>query len=89
MIIITFTDFKYLDIFNIFYDNFKKLNLDLLVVSLDEKTFDELKTRNIHTIYKPYDIQSKINFWEFRLNIINEIFKQSKSDLIHTDSDCF
>lgn len=89
MIIVTFTDFKYLDIFNIFYDNFKKLNLDLLVVSLDKKTFDELKTRNINTIYKPYDIKSKINFWEFRFNIINEIFKQSKSDIIHTDSDCF
>jgi hypothetical protein len=91
MIIITFTDFKYLDVFNIFYDNFKKLNLDLLVVSLDLKTFNELTIRGIKTIYKPYNININIKsqFWKFRLNIINEIFKKNKTDIIHTDADCF
>ena len=91
MIIVTFTDFKYLDIFNIFYDNFKNLDLDLnlLVVCLDEKTFNLLNIRGIKTIYKPYNIKSKINFWEFRLDIINKLFKENKTDIIHTDADCF
>ena len=91
MIIVTFTDFKYLKIFDIFYDNLKKLNLglDLLVVSLDEETFNLLNKRGIKTIYKQYNIKSKLYFWEFRLNIINEIFKKNKMDIIHTDADCF
>lgn len=89
MIIVTFTDFKYLDIFNIFYNNFNKLNLPLLVVCLDEKVLDNLTNRGIKTLYRPYKIQSKCKFWEFRLNIINEIFKENKQDIIHTDSDCF
>lgn len=89
-IIITFTDFKYMDIFNIFYHNFKKLNINnLLVISLDEETYINLTERNINSIYKPYNIKIKNNFWEFRLNVINEIFKNSKKNIIHTDSDCF
>ena len=62
-IIITFTDLNYLDIFNIFYSKFEKLNLNnLLVVSLDEKTYENLKHRNINTIYEPYNIGNKKNF---------------------------
>lgn len=87
--IITFVDYKYLDIYNIFYDNFSKLNLDLLVISLDEKSFNDLNSRNIKTIYKPYAINLKDDFWKFRLNVINDIFKETKRNIIHTDSDCF
>jgi hypothetical protein len=89
MKIITFTDSNYLAIFNIFYDNFKIFDLDLLVVCLDEESFTNLNDRGINTMYKPYDIKNKNKFWEFRLNIINEIFKENKTDIIHTDADCF
>jgi hypothetical protein len=88
-IIITFVDFKYLEIFNIFYEYFEKLNLDLLVISLDEETFENLKMRQIKTVYIEYKIDSKKQFWEFRLSIINKIFKKTKRSIIHTDSDCF
>jgi hypothetical protein len=91
MIILTFTDFNYLDIFNLFYHNLKKLRLDrnLLVVCLDIQTHKNLKKRGIKTIHKPYKINYKSKFWEFRLNTINQIFKKFKQDIIHTDSDCF
>ena len=63
-IIITFTDYNYIDIFNIFYENFKKLNLNnLLVVSLDEKSFDYLNKLSINTIFTPYKINNKTKFW--------------------------
>jgi hypothetical protein len=89
-IIITFTDFRYLDIFNIFYAKFEKFKLNnLLVVSLDDKTYEILKNRNIKTIYEPYNIGDKNKFWNFRLSIINKLFKENKKNIIHTDSDCF
>ena len=88
-IIVTFTDYKYLKIFNIFYSYFKRLNLQLLVVSLDNTTFIELTKRKINTLYKPYNINNKEQFWEFRLNCINELFKKFKKNIIHTDADCF
>jgi len=91
MIILTFTDFNYLDIFNIFYNKLKKIGLevDLLVVCLDNQTHNNLKRRGIKTIHKPYKINNKAKFWEFRLNTINQLFKKYKQDIIHTDSDCF
>lgn len=89
-IIITFLDKNYIDIFNIFYSYFQKLNLNnLLVISLDDFTYNYLINKNIKTIKKEYNIVSKDKFWSFRLNIINDIFKSSKKNLIHTDSDCF
>jgi len=89
-IVITFIDYKYIDIFNIFYDNFKKLhNLNLLVISLDEKTYNYLNEIGVNTSYEPYIIDNKTNFWEFRLKKINEIFKENKKNIIHTDADCF
>ena len=83
MIIVTFTDFKYLDIFNIFYDHFVKLQLplNLLVVCLDKEIHNELNSRDIKTMYKPYNINGINNFWEFRLHTINEIFKKHKNYL--------
>jgi hypothetical protein len=88
--IITFVDFKYLPIFNVFYKYFKKLNLNnLLVISLDIEAFNNLRTRKINTVYKPYKINGRDKFWEFRLNVINEIFTTTKKSIIHTDSDCF
>lgn len=88
-IIITFTDFKYLPVFDIFYSYFSKLNLNnLLVISLDEKTFINLKKRNIFTLLFKYEIDHRNNFWKFRYNTIEKIFKISKKNIIHTDSDC-
>ena len=88
-IILTFTDFNYLPIFNIWYDHFQKLNLtNLLVVSLDQSTYNDLQSRTIPTILCPYKIESKDAFWKFRLNAIYSIFKKSQKNIIHTDSDC-
>jgi hypothetical protein len=95
-IIITFTDYKYLPIFNIFYKHFEKLNLNnLLVISLDKETFNELTSRTINTVLKEYntgyskDLLSKRYFFIDRLIVINEIFKSTKKNIIHTDADCF
>ena len=90
-IVITFTDINYLDIFNIFYSKFQKLNLNnLLVVSLDVNTYEHLKNRNINTIYEPFEFKNNKNkFWYFRLTIINKIFQENKKNIIHTDADCF
>jgi hypothetical protein len=92
-IIVTFIDYNYYDIFKIFYDYFKTLNLNLLVVTLDEninKILNNLNYINIKILYRPYILKNKDdNFWKFRLNIINEIFKENKKNIIHTDSDCF
>lgn len=88
-LIVTFTDFKYLPIFYIFYNNFKRLKkTNFVVISLDEKTFLYLRKQNIFTLLFKYDILVKNNFWDFRYKIINKLFKLSKRNIIHTDSDC-
>jgi len=88
-IILTFTDHVYLPIFNIWYEYFSKLNLtNLLVVSLDPFTFNNLNRRGIRTILCNYHINDRNAFWKFRLDKIVDIFKKSKKNLIHTDSDC-
>lgn len=88
-IIITFVDTNYIPIFNIFYQNFKKLNLkNLLVISLDDKTFIHMRKRNIFSLLFKYELKKRNNFWDFRYNIINNLFKLSKKNIIHSDSDC-
>jgi hypothetical protein len=88
-IILTFTDTTYRPIFNIWHEYFKKLNLpNLLVVSLDQSTYDDLTARGIRTILCNYTIHKKDAFWKFRLDTIYSIFKDSKKNIIHTDADC-
>jgi hypothetical protein len=93
-IIVTFVDNFYMDIFDIWYSYFVKLNLiNLLVVSLDNDTYNNLKYRNINTILRVYSDNKKVcedrnDFWRFRLEKINEIFISTKKNIIHTDSDC-
>lgn len=89
-IILTFIDYKYIPIFNIFYNYFEKLNLkNLLVIALDLNTYNYLsKYENVHIFYVKYKLDNKDLFWKFRLSIINQIFKISKKNIIHTDSDC-
>lgn len=88
-LIITFTDYKYLPIFNIFYSYFERLNLvNLFVISLDDETFLNLNKRKINTLLFKYDIKNKNSFWDFRYNVINKLFQLSKKNIIHTDSDC-
>jgi hypothetical protein len=88
-IVITFTDKKYLPVFNIFFEYYSKLNLsNLLVVTLDQDAYDELLKKSIHVMLIKYNSETDGNFWRFRSNIINLVFKTGKKDLIHTDSDC-
>lgn len=88
-IVLTFTDSKYLPIFDIFYEYFSKFNLtNLLVVALDTDAHTYLNSKKINTILIKYNKTINGNFWRFRSNIINAIFKIAKKDLIHTDSDC-
>ena len=88
-IIVTFTDCKYLPMFNIWYNYFSRHNLDnLLVVSLDDTTFKNLQSRNIRTILCEYTILVRDEFWLFRLETIVNIFTESKKNILHTDADC-
>ena len=89
-IIVTFIDYKYVTIFNIFYSYFKKLNLkNLLVIALDISSYNYLKKYNdINIFYIKYSLTNKDLFWRFRLSVINYIFKLSMKNIIHTDSDC-
>lgn len=89
-IILTFIDYKYIPIFNIFYTYFEKLNLkNLLLIALDLNTYNYLsKYENIHVFYIKYNLDNKELFWKFRLSLINQIFKISMKNIIHTDSDC-
>lgn len=89
-IIVTFIDYKYVTIFNIFYSYFKKLNLkNLLVIALDISSYNYLKKySDINIFYIKYSLTNKDLFWRFRLSIINYIFKISMKNIIHTDSDC-
>ena len=88
-IILTFTDTKYLPIFNIFYNYFEKLNLNnLVVISLDENVFSILNKRGILTLLYKYKITSRNKFFKFRYCLIDKIFQLSKKNIIHTDSDC-
>lgn len=88
-IIITFVNYTYLPIFNIFYKYFKKFKLvNFLVISLDDKTFIDLNNQNIFTLLFNYKITEKKKFWEFRYDILDKLFRLSKKNIIHTDSDC-
>jgi len=89
-IIITFINKSYLPIFDIFYTHFNKLKLNnLLVISIDEYSYDYLISKNINTILINYTITNISDFFGFRLDINNKIFKVSKKNILHTDSDCF
>jgi len=89
-LILTFVNNKYIEIFDIFYTHFSKLNIPgLIVVSLDKNIYTYLRNKNINTILIEYNINNKNKFWKFRLNIINSFFKVYKKDIIHTDCDCF
>ncbi len=89
-IILTFIDYKYIPLFNIFYSYFEKHNLkNLLLIALDLNTYNYLsKYENIHVFYIKYNLDNKDLFWKFRLSLINQIFKISMKNIIHTDSDC-
>jgi hypothetical protein len=89
-IVLTFTDKKFLPIFNIFYYHFERHGLDnLLVISLDQYTYAAMTYMGIRTILIEYDLTDKYLFWKFRIDIINQIFKYSQKNIIHTDVDCF
>jgi len=89
-IVLTFTDRNFLPIFNIFYHHFEKHALDnLLVITLDEQSYEAVNLLGIRTILVEYDLSDKYLFWKFRLNIINQIFQYSKKNILHTDADCF
>ena len=87
-IIVTFIDYKYVTIFNIFYSYFKKLNLkNLLVIALDISSYNYLKKYStINIFYIKYSLTNKDLFWRFRLSVINYIFKLSTSSI---NSYCF
>jgi hypothetical protein len=89
-IILTFIDYKYIPIFNIFYTYFEKLNLkNLIVIALDLNTYNYLKKyEDLYILYLQYNLNNKELFWKFRLSTINYIFKISMKNIIHTDSDC-
>lgn len=88
-IVLTFVNNNYYPIFEVFIEYYEKLNLsNLLVISLDKNIYDKLIKRNINTLLINYDEKHDGCLWRFRINIINAIFKISKKDLIHTDSDC-
>ncbi len=90
VVVITFVDFKYIEIFRIFYKFWKTHELNnLIVVCLDEKTKQEIEKLCIPCIYFKYVVSCKPEFWAIRLDIINSIFTSSKKTLIHTDVDCF
>jgi hypothetical protein len=89
-VVVTFVDKSYTNIFEIFCQFWQKLNINnLLVVCLDEKSIQTTKRYSLNYFHVPYTIKSRYNFWTFRLNTLNEIFKLAKKTVIHTDSDCF
>lgn len=89
-IILTFINYKYLPLFKIFYGYFQKHNLDnLLVICLDKESQNDLNEFEIRTMFMDYTINDICEFWRFRLTIINNIFKYSEKNIIHTDVDCF
>jgi hypothetical protein len=89
-IVLTFTDKNFLPIFNIFYYHFERHCLDnLLVISLDQYSYEAMTYMGVRTVLIEYDLTDKYLFWKFRLDIINKIFKYSKKNIIHTDVDCF
>lgn len=88
-IVLTFTDKNFLPIFNIFYYHFERHGLDnLLVISLDQYTYEAMTYMGVRTILIEYDLTDKYLFWKFRLDIINQIFKHSRKNILHTDVDC-
>lgn len=89
-IILTFVDYKYIPLFDIFYSYFEKLDLkNLLVIALDLHTYNHLhKYNKFHIFYTDYNLYNKDLFWKFRLSLINYIFKSSMKNIIHTDIDC-
>lgn len=89
-IVLTFINQKYVPLFHIFYKYFKQHNLDnLLVICLDKESQNELVENGVRTIFMDYTINDICEFWRFRLIIINNVFKYSEKNIIHTDVDCF
>jgi hypothetical protein len=89
-IILTFINSKYVPIFDVFYKYFKEHNLDnLLVICLDKDTQNEVTDLGVRTMFVDYIICDICDFWRFRLSVINNIFKYSEKNIIHTDVDCF
>lgn len=89
-IIVSFLNKKYFKIFQIFYNFISSFNLEnLLIICLDKKTFDALKSYHVKRLLCEYEIKERENFWNFRLEKIIEIMEKTKKNIIHTDLDCF
>jgi hypothetical protein len=89
-IVLTFINSKYAPMFNLFYKYFQRHGLqNLLVICLDKESQNALTNQHIRTILIEYEIIDICEFWRFRLTIINNVFKYSEKNIIHTDVDCF
>lgn len=89
-IVLTFINFKYVPMFKVFYKYFQRHDLqNLLVICLDKESQNELIDLGVRTMFVDYTIQDICEFWRFRLTIINNVFKYSEKNIIHTDVDCF
>jgi Nucleotide-diphospho-sugar transferase len=89
-IVLTFINLKYIPIFDVFYQHFKQHNLNnLFVICLDKESREHVDSFGVHTMLIHYNIVDLCEFWRFRLTVINNIFKYSEKNIIHTDVDCF
>lgn len=91
-IVVTFIDFVYLPVFKFFHFFYQNLKMDnLLVISLDKQIHQYCIDNNIKSILYEFDLK-KLGIGEFmcvRLNVMNQLYKQLKKNIIYTDADCF
>jgi hypothetical protein len=86
-LIVVFASYKYSRILKNWLVAIEKLgSLPVLVVSLDERLADELRSQGIPTIFSPCDAESGSAIWSARAKVIYELVAAGYN-VIHSDAD--
>jgi hypothetical protein len=86
-IIISFCNYKYIKLAEIWVTELNKLNItNYVIISADQKTYQHLKSKNINTEFINYD--KKEQFWVYRIKVLQTFLEKNTFDyLIHSDLD--
>tara|TARA_Y100000310_G_scaffold342972_1_gene448538 strand:- start:667 stop:1449 length:783 start_codon:yes stop_codon:yes gene_type:complete len=90
-IILSFLNNMYIPVFEVFYKEIEKFNLDnLLIIALDAKSEKKLKDYGVRTFKVGVDIHAERRgrFWFQRFLFMEYIFVNFRKNILGTDIDC-
>lgn len=90
--IISFINYAYYDVFNIWYKFYKLYNIeyDIIIFCLDDKVYDmidKLNIKNVKLVNLSYTFNLK-SIWILRCEALDYLVNDKNLSILHTDFDC-